>query len=57
LGVRQTKRLVVRATLGAEVHSHLRDELSYVRRGLGSEDGKEAVRAIFEKRAPTFRGR
>ena len=57
LGVRQTKRLVVRATLGAEVHSHLRDELSYVRRGLGSEDGKEAVRAIFEKRTPTFRGR
>ena len=42
---------------GAEVHSHLRDELSYVRRGLGSEDGKEAVRAIFEKRTPTFRGR
>lgn len=57
LGVRQTKRLVVRATLGAEVHSHLRDELSYVRRGLGSEDGKEAVRAIFEKRTPTFHGR
>jgi len=55
--VRQTKRLVVRATLGAEEHSHLRDELSYVRRGLGSEDGKEAVRAIFEKRTPTFRGR
>ena len=29
--------------------------VSYVRRGLGSEDGKEAVRAIFEKRTPTFR--
>jgi enoyl-CoA hydratase/carnithine racemase len=57
IGVRQTKRLVVRASLGADLEAQLRDELAYVRRGLSSEDGKEAVRAIFEKRTPTFHGR
>jgi 2-(1,2-epoxy-1,2-dihydrophenyl)acetyl-CoA isomerase len=57
IGVRQTKRLVVRASLGADLEGQLRDELAYVRRGLSSEDGKEAVRAIFEKRTPTFHGR
>jgi 2-(1,2-epoxy-1,2-dihydrophenyl)acetyl-CoA isomerase len=57
LGVRQTKRLLVRAQLGAELEAQLRDELACVRRGLASEDGREAVRAIFEKRTPEFRGR
>jgi len=29
---------------------------SYTGRGLSSNDGKEAVRAIFEKRSPLFTG-
>jgi 2-(1,2-epoxy-1,2-dihydrophenyl)acetyl-CoA isomerase len=57
IGVRQTKRLAVRATLSTDLEAHLRDELRYVGRGLASEDGKEAVRAIFEKREASFMGR
>ncbi|HSG90212.1 MAG TPA: enoyl-CoA hydratase-related protein [Pseudomonadales bacterium] len=57
IGARQTKRLLVRAQLGADLEAHLRDELAYVGRGLGSEDGREAVKAIFEKRTPVFTGR
>jgi 2-(1,2-epoxy-1,2-dihydrophenyl)acetyl-CoA isomerase len=57
LGVRQTKRLVTRAALVPDLEAHLRDELRYVGRGLGSADGQEAVKAIFEKRTPNFTGR
>jgi 2-(1,2-epoxy-1,2-dihydrophenyl)acetyl-CoA isomerase len=57
IGVRQTKRLLVRAQLGSDIEAQLRDELAYVGRGLASEDGREAVAAIFEKRDPVFRGR
>lgn len=56
IGVRQTKRLVTRVGLPADLESHLRDEMVYVGRGLRSEDGLEAVRAIMEKRKPVFRG-
>jgi len=54
---RQTKRLVTRAGLLAGLEEHLRDELMLARQALGSEDGREAVRAIFEKRKPRFKGR
>ncbi len=53
----QTKRLVARVGLLDDLESHLRAELKYTMRGLKSEDGKEAVRAIFEKRKPEFTGR
>lgn len=53
----QTKRLVTRAGLPADLEQHLRDELELARRGLASEDGREAVQAIFEKRKPRFTGR
>lgn len=56
LAARQTKRLVTRIGLPNDLEAHLRDELEYARRGLRSDDGKEAVRAIFEKRKPVFSG-
>jgi 2-(1,2-epoxy-1,2-dihydrophenyl)acetyl-CoA isomerase len=54
---RQTKRLVTRAGLLADLEDHLRDELDLARRALSSEDGREAVKAIFQKRKPEFTGR
>lgn len=57
IGVRQTKRLAARAELSKDLEDHLRTEMSYVHRGLQSQDGREAVRAIIEKRAPQFSGR
>ncbi len=57
LAVRQTKRMIGQATTPADLEAHLRDELRNARRGLDTEDGKEAVQAILEKRAPVFRGR
>lgn len=57
LASRQTKRLVTRAGLLADLEAHLRDELELARHALSSEDGREAVTAIFEKRKPDFTGR
>ena len=57
LAATQTKRLVSRIGLPDDLEAHLRDELTYAARGLRSEDGKEAVRAIREKRKPVFTGR
>jgi 2-(1,2-epoxy-1,2-dihydrophenyl)acetyl-CoA isomerase len=56
LAATQTKRLVTRVGLPDDLEAHLRDELTYARRGLKSDDGKEAVRAIREKRKPVFAG-
>ncbi len=57
LASRQTKRLVTRAGLLADLETHLRDEIELALRALSSEDGREAVKAIFEKRKPEFTGR
>lgn len=57
IAARQTKRLVSRAGIATDLEAHLRDEMTYVRRGLSSADGKEAVAAIMEKRKPSFSGR
>lgn len=53
---RQTKRLVTRAGLPADLESQLRDELAYAIHALTSRDGKEAIRAIVQKRKPVFSG-
>ncbi len=53
----QTKRLVTQIGLLDDLESHLRDELRYAARGLRSEDGREARRAMREKRKPVFSGR
>jgi 2-(1,2-epoxy-1,2-dihydrophenyl)acetyl-CoA isomerase len=57
LAAAQTKRLVTRVGLPDGLEAHLRDELTFAARGLKSEDGREAVRAIREKRKPVFTGR
>jgi 2-(1,2-epoxy-1,2-dihydrophenyl)acetyl-CoA isomerase len=57
IAARQTKRLVTRAGLLAGLEDHLRDEIELAKRALTSEDGREAVKAIFEKRKPRFSGR
>ncbi|HIG43149.1 MAG: enoyl-CoA hydratase-related protein [bacterium] len=57
LAARQTKHLVTQVGLPADLEALVRDELRYTGRGLASDDGKEAVRAIFEKRKPVFTGR
>ncbi len=57
LAARQTKRLVARAGLIEDLEDHLRMELDLARQALRSEDGREAVKAIFEKRKPEFTGR
>ncbi len=56
LAATQTKRLVTRIGLPDDLEAHLRDELTYTGRGLRSDDGKEAVRAILQKRKPVFSG-
>ena len=57
LAARQTKLQVTRVGLPEDLEQLVRDELRYTGRGLASSDGKEAVRAIFEKREPKFTGK
>ena len=57
LAAAQTKRLVTRLEIPRDLEAHLRDELVSAARGLTSEDGREARRALREKRKPDFTGR
>jgi len=56
LAASQTKRLVTRIAVPDGLEAHLRDELTYAARGLKSGDGREARRAMREKRKPVFTG-
>lgn len=57
IAARQTKRMLARAAGVHSLEAHVREELVNARRGLNTEDGQEAMRAILEKRDPVFRGR
>lgn len=57
LAVRRTKRLVARSPLVTDIEQRVAEEVRLALAGLASEDGREAVRAIVEKRQPRFRGR
>jgi len=56
LAATQTKHMVSRIGLPDDLEAHLRDELTYAARALMSEDGREARRAMREKRKPIFTG-
>lgn len=56
LAATQTKLQVTRVGLPDDLETLVREELRYTGIGLASEDGKEARRAIFEKRTPEFTG-
>ncbi|MCP5068172.1 MAG: hypothetical protein GY946_16545 [bacterium] len=57
IAARQTKNMVSAGLAHADLESHLRIEIANARRGLQTEDSKEAIRAIMEKRTPVFQGR
>ncbi|MCH9673512.1 MAG: enoyl-CoA hydratase/isomerase family protein [Gammaproteobacteria bacterium] len=54
---RLTKRAISRAASAVDLETHVRYELSNIRRAFDSEDAKEARRAFLEKRAPVMRGK
>ena len=57
IAARQSKRMVGKAVELPSLRTHLSVEIGAARRGLQTEDSKEAVRAIMEKRKPVFTGR
>jgi 2-(1,2-epoxy-1,2-dihydrophenyl)acetyl-CoA isomerase len=57
IAVRQSKRMLHRATTPPDVSVHATLELANARRGLASEDGKEAMNAFMERRPAKYRGR
>jgi enoyl-CoA hydratase/carnithine racemase len=57
LAATQTKLQVTRVGLPEDLEALVRDELRFTGKGLASRDGKEARRAIFEKRQPEFTGK
>ena len=56
LAATQTKLQVTQVGLPGDLEALVRNELRYTGKGLASKDGKEARRAIFEKRPPEFTG-
>jgi hypothetical protein len=48
---------VTQAGILADLEKHRRDELEFIWCALTSEGGRDAVKAIFDKRKPEFTGR
>lgn len=57
LAVRRTKHQLVRSPMVLDIAARMEEEIAKARAGLATEDSREAVAAILEKRAPQFRGR
>lgn len=57
IAARQTKRMLMQAVLTSDLEAHLREEVACAIRGLGTEDSREAIRAMLERDRPVFRGR
>ena len=56
LAATQTKVQVTKVGLPEDLENLIREELRYTGKGLASNDGREARKAIFEKRKPQFTG-
>ena len=56
IAARLTKRMVMRAALATDLGTHLREEVACAVKGLRTEDSAEAIRAMFAREQPTFRG-
>ncbi len=57
LAVRRAKHQIVRSPMVLDIAARLEEEIMKARAGFDTEDSREAVRAIMEKRAPNFQGR
>lgn len=57
LAVRRTKHQIVRSPMVLDIAARMEEEIMKARAGLDTEDSREAVQSIMEKRAPRFEGR
>lgn len=57
LAVRRAKHQIVRSPMVLDIAARLEEEIMKARAGFDTEDSREAIQAIMEKRAPNFQGR
>ena len=57
IAARQTKRLLVQVDKVQDLPAHLDTEIALALHGLGSDDSKEAIRAMMSRERPEFTGR
>ena len=55
--LRLLKRGMVKSYETPDIETQLRLEVANIRMAFGSEDGREARKAFFEKRKPVFQGK
>jgi|SRR5829696_2214116 len=56
LAARQTKRLLGRISRPPDLAAHLQEEIGLALSGLGSDDSREAIRAMTARDQPVFKG-